>query len=224
MGYYIDLVFDPSKEYDCKGIVKKFWDAGARIFPEDEFVPKGLCFVNSKDAESFLKHLPAIKEYYAGQGIDIPDEVIFLDQLEDKMGIHDCETALETFHRDSAYVEMYHPDYPMPYMMDVFKSEPENFKGNWAHIRLSWATEQQEFIEILKNMLELAERIGCRVYDGQLQEYVTCENLDGIAKGFLKAAGNMGNMFGVCKRTKISGLTKPSERLLKILHLKSASE
>ena len=62
-------------------------------------------------------------------------------------------------------------------------------KGVWAEIRLSWGTDPYHMHDILKTILELAEKVGCRVYDGQLGDYVTVDNLDQVL-GFFEGERN----------------------------------
>ena len=48
-------------------------------------------------------------------------------------------------------------------------------KGNWAHVRLSWATHFVELLNMLRDILHLADLARCRVYDGHIQDYVTSD-------------------------------------------------
>lgn len=83
--------------------------------------------------------------------------------------------------------------------------KPEALKqGMYADARFSWGSEPEELAKDLTGLLDLADRLGCRLYDGQIELWITRENIDDIAEGFLKGAENIANMFGVCKKPEES--------------------
>lgn len=80
-------------------------------------------------------------------------------------------------------------------------------KGDWATIRLSWATGRG-FVSIMQRILAFAARASCRVYDGQQEEYITEENLASIELGFSKSARQIIGIFG-----QVSAQTSPTNAL-----------
>jgi hypothetical protein len=65
--------------------------------------------------------------------------------------------------------------------------KPEALKnGLYADARFSWASEPDELVRALTGLLDLADRLGCRLYDGQLDLWITRENLNEIMKHFNK--------------------------------------
>ena len=69
-------------------------------------------------------------------------------------------------------------------------------KGNWAHVRLSWATHFVELLNMLRDILHLADLARCRVYDGHIQDYVTSDNLKSVRECFEKGAKWVGSPSG----------------------------
>ena len=84
------------------------------------------------------------------------------------------------------------------YPITVFRKEHR--KGNWADIRMSWAEDPESIRERLKYILELADRLGCRVYDGQIKEYLTKDNLDTMETKFAKISGTVIGLIGKAKK------------------------
>lgn len=75
-------------------------------------------------------------------------------------------------------------------------------KGMWVSVHFSWGTEPEDLITDLSDILELADKLGCKVYDGQLDMYITCENLDKTAIGFGRMAGKVIGLFGTVDKEK----------------------
>jgi hypothetical protein len=69
-------------------------------------------------------------------------------------------------------------------------------KGHYADARFSWGAEPDLLVLDLTGLLDLADRIGCRLYDGQLDIWITRENLNDIADGFARSARSIGALFG----------------------------
>lgn len=52
---------------------------------------------------------------------------------------------------------------------------PEKIKlGSWAWVRMSWSADEEE----LGSLIELADKIGARVYDTSIGDYITRQNFD----------------------------------------------
>jgi len=75
-------------------------------------------------------------------------------------------------------------------------------KGMWVSVHISWGSEPEELITELTKILDLADKLGCKVYDGQLDMYITRENLDKIAIGFAKMAGKVIGYFGTVDKER----------------------
>jgi hypothetical protein len=105
----------------------------------------------------------------------------------------DVITAAEKEYADR-FEDLLHPE--IPGMIRVFKTLPENLSGHWADIRLSWGQDPREMRGIIKAILDLADSLGCRVYDGQIQQYVTIQNIDDVMAQFRRTASWVVGMFG----------------------------
>lgn len=127
----------------------------------------------------------------------------------------DCEAVVQKFVRLGArripaedmgpaaadiFVDVLLPDFK--YVISVFKREPANLKGNWVDIRMSWAEDAESMTANLMYLLDLADKLSCRVFDAQVQEYVTRENLGAIVLRFSKIARNI---IGLIDKVKKAG-------------------
>lgn len=75
--------------------------------------------------------------------------------------------------------------------------KPDALKGGmYADARFSWGSEPEELIRDLTGLLDLADRLGCRLYDGQLKLWITRENLKEIAEGFARSARSIVGLIG----------------------------
>jgi len=63
-------------------------------------------------------------------------------------------------------------------------------------LRFSWVTDADYLSEKLTHILDIADRVACKVYDGQLDLWITRENLKDIAEGFARSVRSVGNFFG----------------------------
>ena len=75
-------------------------------------------------------------------------------------------------------------------------------QGKWVSVHFSWGTEPEDLMTDLSEILDLADKLGCKVYDGQLDTYITRENLDKIAIGFAKMAGKVIGLFGTVDKER----------------------
>jgi hypothetical protein len=91
----------------------------------------------------------------------------------------------EEFYRDAEFddhLKRYYENntpiqYPkIHYPITIFKKEATSLKGNWAHTRLSWGNPN-EFQQAMEAIISLADSMGCRVYDGQIEEFVSLDTL-----------------------------------------------
>jgi hypothetical protein len=85
-------------------------------------------------------------------------------------------------------------------------------KGYYADIRFSWGTDSDYLKEKLTEILDVADRLGCRVYDGQLDIWITRENVESIAEGFVRQASSVIKMLGTIDKKKYSQKTKESQQ------------
>ena len=99
------------------------------------------------------------------------------------------------------YVKLLYSEFP--YFITVFKNESKNLKGNWADIRLSWGEDPESFVNTLKYVLALADEAGCRVYDGQINDFVILDNMNEVLKSFAPVANWVVGAFGKVERQKI---------------------
>lgn len=95
-------------------------------------------------------------------------------------------------------VHVLFPDLGHP--IRVNRKESEQRKGNWAYTRMSWAEDPESVMEDLRYIIKLADRIGCRLYDGQIGEYLTTANLDTMRSRFAKSAGIVIGLIGKATR------------------------
>ena len=94
-----------------------------------------------------------------------------------------------------------HPDRGEPHFLFEFGvltlNPPDKIKvGNWARVRMSWAAEEEE----LKRLIELAEKVGARVFDASIGNYVALENFETALAGIRKGYERVANLFGVVER------------------------
>jgi Leucine-rich repeat (LRR) protein len=75
-------------------------------------------------------------------------------------------------------------------IIEVVKNKPIGLRANWAQIGLSWDEDANSMANALQNILDLARDVGCRVYDGQTEVYITPETLDKIVSFFVKTSRN----------------------------------
>ena len=88
------------------------------------------------------------------------------------------------------------------YFIRVYKKESRNLKGNWAYVRLSWGERPESFVNTVKHILELADSIGCRIYDGQINDFVTFDTINEVLKSFVSGANWVIGAFGKIERQK----------------------
>jgi hypothetical protein len=68
--------------------------------------------------------------------------------------------------------------------------------------RISWGCSPEEIISVWEAVFGLADKVGCRVYDGQKRSYIFPEDINRMARFFFKAASGIAGMFGaVCNET-----------------------
>jgi len=88
----------------------------------------------------------------------------------------------------------------LPGIVTVFKKEIPP-RGQWASVRLSWAEDPESFRTKVKYLIALTERIGCRLYDGQVTAYVTWESLEDISKEYSRRASQVLVLLGIVSKT-----------------------
>ena len=94
--------------------------------------------------------------------------------------------------KSDRFIDLLHP--LLISSITVRRQRPEG--GQWAYYRLSWATEPGQLMIELENLLNLAGVIGCRLYDGQVGEYVNREHLSKIQSVFSKSSANVIGLIG----------------------------
>jgi hypothetical protein len=55
-------------------------------------------------------------------------------------------------------------------------------KKNRAQIRISWAVTTQKVKDVLRYLLDLSVELECRLFDGQIHEYITEYNISKVCK------------------------------------------
>ena len=105
---------------------------------------------------------------------------------------------LKKFYETHVPMEYDKPGLYIP-IFDVSKKESETQKGCWAYVRLSWATDPDRFLETLKGLMTLADSVGCKVYDGQIKEFL---NQDTIKKALVSFFGGAAWVVGNIGQTK----------------------
>ena len=103
-----------------------------------------------------------------------------------KQGVKVFEEYYQDEDLPESHKKYYETHIPMQYgkpgmhrpHLEVFKNEAKSPKGSWADIRLSWAEDPNEFIENLKEIIALADSVGGKVYDGQIEEFLTVDNMN----------------------------------------------
>lgn len=92
------------------------------------------------------------------------------------------------------YIHVEFPDFGYPIW--VYRDETEHQRGNWADVRMSWMEDEESMPGRLDYILGVAEKLGCRVYDGQIKEYVSRHSVAAIASRFAKTAGMITGLIG----------------------------
>jgi hypothetical protein len=78
----------------------------------------------------------------------------------------------------------------------VFPRASGRFKGHWMEVRTSWGNTPDEIRSVWQAVFELAEKVDCRVYDGQIGEYIFPEDIDRMVRYFFTIARGMAGLFG----------------------------
>jgi hypothetical protein len=87
--------------------------------------------------------------------------------------------------RPQNHIMMLHNKISFP--ITVFKKEADSPKGNWAHTRMSWGTSY-DFQQAMEAIISLADSMGCRVYDGQIEGFVSMDNLEKVIESYFGGA------------------------------------
>ena len=80
-----------------------------------------------------------------------------------------------------------------------YPREHYQLKGNWMDTRTSWGCSPEDIISVWETVFELAEKVGCWVYDGQKRGFVFPEDIDRMARFFFKIASGMTGLFGTVR-------------------------
>lgn len=79
----------------------------------------------------------------------------------------------------------------------LLQHESARIKGHWADTRLSWGTTRENFRSIMEIIFDFSEKVSCRVYDGQIQDFITRENWQNLLEeGFFHSASKIANLLG----------------------------
>ncbi len=54
--------------------------------------------------------------------------------------------------------------------------------------RLSWSEGEEVLLVLIEKILKLSKGLGCRLYDGQIEEYLTIELLEEIKCKFINTS------------------------------------
>lgn len=79
----------------------------------------------------------------------------------------------------------------------LFQHESGQIKGDWADTRLSWGTTRENFRSIIEIIFDFSEKVSCRVYDGQIQAFITREDWQHFLEdSFFRSASRIANLLG----------------------------
>jgi Leucine-rich repeat (LRR) protein len=92
------------------------------------------------------------------------------------------------------FVNLVHPK--IPFSITINKLIPVIINGHWADVRFSWGQDPKMMYEDIKAILEIADSVGCRVYDGQIQQYINYDNIGEIISCIRKASRNVIGFIG----------------------------
>lgn len=92
------------------------------------------------------------------------------------------------------------PDYG--YTITVFREESKQIKGKWANIRMSCNENSENVMQRLHYISRLADKLGCRAYDGQIKRYVTKNDFDTIVSSFTHRHHDISDKDGCCVKAK----------------------
>ena len=120
------------------------------------------------------------------------------DAGADMIPLHHDDDQDDAQNECAGYMDLLLPR--LPGIVTVFKKETP-LHGQWASVRLSWAEDPGTFRKKMRYLLAFAERIGCRLYDGQAAAYVTLASLVDIEKGYARMAAQVMNQLGVASET-----------------------
>lgn len=92
-------------------------------------------------------------------------------------------------------INLLHPD--LPFFIKVVRDKTDDERVECIDICLSWGLGSNDLTKYLKIILQLANDIDCKVYDGQLQEYVTHENIHKIIDFYSMGGKQVKDMLGI---------------------------
>lgn len=99
--------------------------------------------------------------------------------------------------RCGLYADFYY--YGLWGIVTVYPREHYYLKGNWMVTRTSWGCSPEEIISVWEAVFELADKVGCRVYDGQKRGFIFPEDINRMVRFFFKAASGIAGMFGTVR-------------------------
>lgn len=103
----------------------------------------------------------------------------------------------EEMAKPDKFIKLLHPYFFSP--IEIFSNESKSQKGNWAHIRLSWSTDIDTFRVTLKNLMDLSNKVGSQLYDGQANIFITEDNVEDLISKFQKTSENIIGLVGQIK-------------------------
>lgn len=191
MGYYIDFYFDPGTISSYKNVIEKLRRAGAVRLPADKTHPKWRNFIDMVYARNGVK---IIKGHKKG--------ILFFEKTDENDSL--INFTIYTNPSSNSYVN----------------NEIWTDAGNkvWSDGRFSWGSDQHYLVKQLETYCDLAEKVGFRVYDGQLNIWLTRETLNSIVEGFSRSARSIVELFGTVDEQKYK------EAANKVLQSKSLQE
>jgi hypothetical protein len=128
----------------------------------------------------------------------------YIDFVFDAERVHTHEDVVELFmNKGATLFDAYNNDDTIPggrpqnhimilhdkisFPIIVYKKEADSLKGNWAHTRMSWGNSY-DFQQAMEAIISLADSMGCRVYDGQVEEFVSMDNLEKVMESYFGGA------------------------------------
>ena len=95
-------------------------------------------------------------------------------------------------------------------LVHIYKMESTP-AGNWAETRLSWGTAPDEWPTIINTVFGFADQVTCRVWDGQVQGFITRDNwAEHVSPLFEKASRGTLELVGPSDRADADSHLSPT--------------
>ena len=126
----------------------------------------------------------------------------YLELILSEDELNDIQTAVDNFKKAGAKVFPIDPEVSDEQICLMYSETPIFIvKGKSKdireiYVRLSWATTSEEFNDQINALLEMAERTGYKIYDPQVQCFVTKDSIAIVVQRFRTIANKIIGMVG----------------------------